>query len=448
MSSTAAMDPAAAEAAAAAAQAAMQSFTIEAWTLLTVGILFTMLRTYARVRSVGFKGLQADDYLVWVGAIFYAIETALAHSVGAVAKGMANNAMTDEQRVALSPDSDEYRLRVVGSIIQLCGWSSYSVLLWSLKASLLVFYLRLTAGLGRGYRLRIYFGFGFLVLSWIVVIMNLFLACRPFHKNWQINPDPGNVCQPAISNQVVWVYLAFNVSTDLYLLSIPLPMLWQARLKPIKKWGLLFLFSGGLFVVVCATLRCIMIVTDPKNGAQLAGSWAVRETFVAVITANLPMVFSIIKIWLGPVLGSLLTSLRSTQKLTDATPKEIRTFGAGSNQSWRGRGPPSAYPITNITFNESEERMVNEYKMQDVKTWGDPHADNTSGTTRSNSVRRSHSNRRKNTDIRKDVEVAITTEYMPPAKDAEGNVKVLSPKTFTFARGPKRQSVNDSDNQI
>lgn len=44
-------------------------------------------------------------------------------------------------------------------------------------------------------------------------------------------------------------------------MSIPLPMLWQARLKPIKKWGLLFLFSGGVFVVVCATLRCILIVT-------------------------------------------------------------------------------------------------------------------------------------------------------------------------------------------
>lgn len=34
--------------------------------------------------------------------------------------------------------------RVIGSKIQLAGWSSYSVLLWSLKASLLVFYMRLT----------------------------------------------------------------------------------------------------------------------------------------------------------------------------------------------------------------------------------------------------------------------------------------------------------------
>lgn len=48
------------------------------------------------------------------GQTFYAIETALAYSVGAVAKGMANNAMTDEQRAALSPDSEEYRLRLVG----------------------------------------------------------------------------------------------------------------------------------------------------------------------------------------------------------------------------------------------------------------------------------------------------------------------------------------------
>lgn len=63
------MDPAAAEAAAAAAAAAMRSFTIEAWTLLAVGILITMLRTYSRIRSVGIRGLQADDYLVWVGAV-------------------------------------------------------------------------------------------------------------------------------------------------------------------------------------------------------------------------------------------------------------------------------------------------------------------------------------------------------------------------------------------
>jgi len=72
------------------------------------------------------------------------------------------------------------------------------------------------------------------------------------------SPD---VCQPAVSNQIVWVYLSFNVATDLYLLSIPVPMLWQSSLKPMKKVGLIVLFSGGLFVVMCAILRCVYIVT-------------------------------------------------------------------------------------------------------------------------------------------------------------------------------------------
>ena len=43
--------------------------------------------------------------------IFYATETGLAYSVGNAAKGLANNGMTPEERIALSPDSPEYALR-------------------------------------------------------------------------------------------------------------------------------------------------------------------------------------------------------------------------------------------------------------------------------------------------------------------------------------------------
>ncbi|PHH60400.1 hypothetical protein CDD82_2309 [Ophiocordyceps australis] len=240
---------------------AFQQFSTEAWTLLAVAICVTSLRTYARVRAVGVRGLQADDVLVWVAATLYCIETGLAYSVGAVAHGLANNDMPPEYRAALSPDSAEHHQRVTGSKIQLAGWSVYSTLLWVLKTSLLFFYMRLTAGLSRSYLVRIYMGFGFLGISWIIVMSNLYLSCRPFHKNWQINPDPGNVCYPAVSRQIVWVYFAFNITTDLFLLSIPVPMLWKSSLRPVKKIGLILLFSGGIFIIICATLRCILIVT-------------------------------------------------------------------------------------------------------------------------------------------------------------------------------------------
>jgi len=47
----------------------MEAFVTEAFALLGVGLLFIGLRTYVRVSTVGWKGLQADDYLMWVAAV-------------------------------------------------------------------------------------------------------------------------------------------------------------------------------------------------------------------------------------------------------------------------------------------------------------------------------------------------------------------------------------------
>jgi hypothetical protein len=47
--------------------------------------------------------------------------------------------------------------------------------------------------MGRFYELRIYIGYGLVFVSYLVVVFNLFFGCRPFHRNWQIHPDPGGV---------------------------------------------------------------------------------------------------------------------------------------------------------------------------------------------------------------------------------------------------------------
>lgn len=75
-------------------------------------------------------------------------------------------------------------------------------------------------------------------------------------------------CQPAISNIDIFVTLGLNVSTDIYLMSIPIPMLWRATMRPMKKIGLIVLFSGGAFVTVAGVLRCILIVTVSYTECQ------------------------------------------------------------------------------------------------------------------------------------------------------------------------------------
>lgn len=47
----------------------------------------------------------------------------------------------------------------------------------------------------------------------------------------------------------------------MYLLSIPMPMLFSVRLPIVKKFGLIALFSGGIFVMTAGTLRCVLILT-------------------------------------------------------------------------------------------------------------------------------------------------------------------------------------------
>lgn len=79
-------------------------------------------------------------------------------------------------------------------------------------------------------------------------------------------------CQPAVSKIDIYVTVVLNVSTDIYLISIPAPMLFKARLRWREKIELLILFSGGLFVMMAGILRCVLILTVSLTYAPLADS--------------------------------------------------------------------------------------------------------------------------------------------------------------------------------
>lgn len=45
------------------------SQVVELWTLYSLGVSFTILRTYARIVAVGFRDLRVDDYLIWFAMV-------------------------------------------------------------------------------------------------------------------------------------------------------------------------------------------------------------------------------------------------------------------------------------------------------------------------------------------------------------------------------------------
>ncbi|KAF4459240.1 integral membrane PTH11 [Fusarium albosuccineum] len=268
------------------ANSIVQSFTIEAFTLLAMGICFILFRTYARIAQVGVQNLAADDYIMPLVIIPYTIETTLAYLTGAQFHGLSNSHMTPAEREALSPDSAEYHWRIAGSRIQIAGWFMYSTVLWLIKSSLCCFYLRLTAGLW-AFKTRIYTGFCIIAATYII--------------------------------------------------------------------GLVALFSGGVFVMVAGLLRCILIVKNPATGAQQSAAWAVRESFVALITSNLPMTWGWMRQKLKPVLGSWLSSSGSNPQRVGPEPGSIMLVDHGDHCDRRSyHGESTNQAAENRGLNQSD----------------------------------------------------------------------------------------------
>lgn len=85
------------------------------------------------------------------------------------------------------------------------------------------------------------------------------------------NHRSSDFCQAAVSRVFILTSFTLDALTDVYLLSFPLPMLWQGALPRSKKMQLSVVFSGAIFVMVAAFLRCYFIMTVSKKSRTKNG---------------------------------------------------------------------------------------------------------------------------------------------------------------------------------
>ncbi|KAK4133218.1 hypothetical protein BT67DRAFT_59627 [Trichocladium antarcticum] len=314
---------------------------VESFVLLGLMLVIIAFRTFVRWRRVGLAHLQLDDYLMVLAGILCTIVTVAASLVVTRTDGLTNSYMTDEERAALSPDSQEHADRVLGSKIQVLGWTLYAASLWCIKVCVAVFYSRLTYKLPH-WQVRIYIAYGLIGVTWVVVTLCLLVGCRPISKYWQISPDPG-ICQPTNSKLYVFAVLIPDVITDLFLLSIPLPLLWTVNLSLRKKIPLAILFCGVIFVIMAAIIRGVVILSSGPEGAISGSEWSVREEFVSVVVANLPVVQAPIRAFCNKIgLSVLFSKGHSTN--TDK-PYAGRTIGGGGGGGGISGISGGGYPL-------------------------------------------------------------------------------------------------------
>jgi hypothetical protein len=100
-------------------------------------------------------------------------------------------------------------------------------------------------------------------------------------------PTPNPQCDTAINHLIT--NAVFNISSDVIMLALGIPMFARIQLPLSKKIPLVGIFSLGIFVIVAAVLNKYYSFTAPFDDDWVF--WYVRESATAIIVANLPFVW-------------------------------------------------------------------------------------------------------------------------------------------------------------
>ncbi|KAF2196237.1 hypothetical protein GQ43DRAFT_445305 [Delitschia confertaspora ATCC 74209] len=159
------------------------------------------------------------------------------------------------------------------------------------KVAILLLYLRLFSGASRTFKILIYCTIGWCVAQYTVNIFNDIALCVPRKgENWASSTSYARCFR-----QMTWAVMqgVLNVFTDVWLLVLPLPTIFQLRLSVGRKMWLVGLFTTAILGVAASILGCIyrwkvknsMDTTWMQNIMYLA---VVSEIDAAIVCSCMP----------------------------------------------------------------------------------------------------------------------------------------------------------------
>lgn len=228
--------------------------------------------------------MQIDDVLMLVAMVSY---TVLTVAMNIVSKSSSNLLPPDTNVATLTPQ--DIKDRVYGSKMVLVVEQMQCITIWLVKACLLLMYNRLTMSLKQNFAVKIVAGYA--ALTFVVMeILYFGVWCRPFTEYWAVPPD--NVQCSAATNHLI-TNAVFNISSDLMIILIPMPIFIQSTLTLKRKLILIGVFAVGTFTIISAILNKYYSFTSPFGLDWTF--WYIRESSTALITANLPLTWTLLQ---------------------------------------------------------------------------------------------------------------------------------------------------------
>ncbi|KAK7192187.1 hypothetical protein DPSP01_010195 [Paraphaeosphaeria sporulosa] len=230
------------------------------------------------------KALGTDDYLICVAMISM---TVLMGAMHIVVRSSSNLIAPGEDISKFS--ADEIQRRIYGSKLVLVVEQMQCITIWLVKACLLLMYKRMTALLPQHkivMIVSIYTALGFVVME----ILYLGVWCRPFNQYWAVPPSNPQ-CSAATNHLITNAVL--NISSDIMIIAIPMPLLFKVKLPKKNKAILIGIFLIGTFNIVAAVLNKYYSFSHPFGDEWT--EWYLRESYTAFLCANLPLTYPLVQ---------------------------------------------------------------------------------------------------------------------------------------------------------
>jgi hypothetical protein len=187
--------------------------------------------------------------------------------------------------------SYELSRRRYGSKMVVVVEQTQIAVIWACKACLLIMYHRLTRTALRNENVAIKLLASYVALGFVVMEILYFAAwCRPISEYWAV-PTSSSQCNALINHRITKA--VFNLSSDIIMLVIALQMLIRSLLPLKRKLILCGIFSLGIFVIIASILNSYYSFVNPYR--QTWTGWYVRESSTAILVANLPFTWTILR---------------------------------------------------------------------------------------------------------------------------------------------------------
>lgn len=224
--------------------------------------------------------------------------------------------MSPEAAAALTPDGVDRA--IYGSIMTFVLEIFTITGTWTIKSCLLILYSRLTLVvpgilvfkksnmhvtvltlarrhiLAKQY-LMVKIAAGYCVVTYLLVIfMFVFYWCSPTPEYWAV---PVRIDQCATYYNHMIFATACNISSDILLLLIPIPIIFKTRLPTKRKIILVCILGLGVFNILAAILNRYYNFSNPNSYVFLY--WYVAEVGVAMLVGNMPLCWPVFRTVFG-----------------------------------------------------------------------------------------------------------------------------------------------------